>query len=68
MALTKFRLSVHSLEIETGRHSNISRENRLCTKCNLRMIENEYHFILVCPLYIEIRKHTLNRIIATGQR
>ena len=50
---------------ETGRHSNISRENRLCTKCNLRMVENEYHFLLVCPLYIEIRrKQSLNRITA----
>lgn len=56
IALSKFRLSSHSLAIETGRYQNIPQENRKCTICNLNVIENEYHFLLVCPKYIELRR------------
>ena len=55
-ALTRFRLSSHHLEIERGRYPNISREERLCKFCNLRSVEDEYHFLLVCPTYIDIRR------------
>jgi hypothetical protein len=43
--LTKFRVSDHSLEIETGRYKNITRQQRLCSFC--KEIEDEYHFFLV---------------------
>ena len=56
IALTKFRLSSHDLAIERGRFEHIERNNRLCRYCNLNMIENEYHFLLVCPLYRDLRK------------
>ena len=49
----------HKLEIERGRYNNILRENRKCKMCNGNIIENEYHFLLVCPLYREIRKEHL---------
>jgi len=58
-SLTRFRLSSHRLEIERGRYNNILRENRKCKFCNGHAIENEYHFLLVCPLYREIRKKHL---------
>lgn len=54
-ALAKFRISAHSLSIETGRYDNTPRENRLCRLCNLRQVENEYHFLIVCPQYRELR-------------
>ena len=41
VALSKFRLSSHNLEIETGRHGNIPRADRKCTKCNSDVIEDE---------------------------
>ena len=53
--LTKFRLSYHDLFVETGRHKNIPRYNRICSLCNKQDIEDEYHFILICPVYDEIR-------------
>ena len=53
--LTRFRCSAHNLHIEVGRHHNIPRSNRLCTCCSLNHIENEYHFILICPMYREQR-------------
>ena len=55
IALSKFRLSSHNLEIETGRHTNIAREDRKCKICNTNAIENEYHFLLVCSKYRELR-------------
>ena len=55
-ALRRYRLSSHKLKIERGRYHNIDRKNRICKYCNLKAIENEYHFLLVCPLYRNIRK------------
>ena len=55
ISLSKFRLSSHDLAIEKGRYNNINRENRLCTYCNMNVIENEFHFLLVCPKYKHLR-------------
>ena len=54
-AVTKFRLSSHDLAIEQGKYTNIERTNRHCEHCNLNIIENEYHFLLVCPKYRHLR-------------
>lgn len=59
--LSKLRLSSHSLAIETGRHTGISRNDRKCTLCNLNEIEDEYHFIIICPFYSEIRKEYISK-------
>ena len=45
-----FRISAHKLYIEKG----IARDNILCKCCSRNDIEDEYHFILVCPCYLEI--------------
>ena len=49
-----FRCSVHNLSIETGRHYGIQREERTCPYCEC-YIEDEFHFLLICPLYTVIR-------------
>ena len=54
-SMANFRSSVHKLMIEKGRHYDISREYRLCPYCE-SVIEDEYHFVIVCPLYSNIRK------------
>jgi hypothetical protein len=43
------------LAIETGRYSNIPVEQRLCSLCDLNVVENEMHVLLFCPLYADIR-------------
>ena len=50
--ITRFRISSHNLLIEMGRHRNVQRRNRTCQFCNTGEIEDEFHFILKCPLYI----------------
>lgn len=56
IALCKFRVSAHNLSIERGRYDNISRENRICIYCNLQAIESEFHFLLVCPFFRDLRR------------
>ena len=54
--VTRWRLSNHSLKIETQRYCrpHIPRENRVCTLCN--KLEDEAHVIFECPLYHAVRR------------
>ena len=60
-ALSNFRCSSHNLMIEKGRHMNIDRDYRFCRFClrnGVYVVENELHFLLICPLYASVRaKH-----------
>ena len=60
--MAKFRLSSHTLRIETGRHERpkLPAENRLCTLCNLNLVEDEFHFVLICDLYTHERNDLLD--------
>lgn len=44
--ITRIRLSSHRLAIESGRHTNVPKERRLCKFCS--DIEDEFHFVLKC--------------------
>ena len=52
--ITRFRLSNHSLMIETGRHMNIPKEQRYCPFCE-DQVENEVHFLFKCPTFLNVR-------------
>lgn len=56
IAITKFRLYAHNLNIETGKYANIERQQRLCEQCNMNRIEDCNRFLLVCPKYKTIRQ------------
>ena len=60
-ALTKFRISNHTLMIEKGRHSNpkMAKELRFCPFCPNK-VEDEKHFLLECPTYEHIRSDLYN--------
>ncbi|CAB4033096.1 Hypothetical predicted protein [Paramuricea clavata] len=60
--LTRFRLSNHSLQIETGRYHNIAREERLCNLCHSREVENESHLLLTCEAYGDTRVNFINSL------
>ena len=61
-ALCRLIVSSHQLRIETGRweRPSVSREMRHCELCN-NGIEDEFHFLLECPVYSSIRKQLINR-------
>ena len=61
---SKLRVSAHKLAIETGRYSKkpIPEEERLCIFCNRNDIENEYHFVMVCPYYTNHRNDFIQKL------
>ena len=55
----KFRTSNHKLPVETGRWENIPYGERKCSLCNKNDIGDEFHYLLVCPLFQEDRCNLL---------
>ena len=57
IAMCKFRTSNHPLEIERRRYERliVPRFMRKCTLFNLNETGNEYHFLLICPFFSELR-------------
>ena len=54
--VARIRCGVLPLKIETGRYRNIPVDDRLCQSCDLNMVEDEIHFLLKCPYYVNERK------------
>ena len=42
--------------IEEGRQKSIPRELRICKSCDLGCAEDEYHFVIICAAYENLRK------------
>ena len=56
--MSKFRLGLLRLRIETGRYirPRMAPEDRVCLICNNGQVEDEIHFLLVCDEYGESRR------------
>jgi hypothetical protein len=68
--ITKFRISAHKLEIETGRYlprNDPRREpkNRICKHCNLNETEDELHVLVRCPNYHAHREILMQNLTDT---
>ena len=57
ISLTRFRTNNHKLAIETGRWNKSPINERKCNFC--LELEDEFHFLLECKLYITLRKRIL---------
>lgn len=62
-AMTRLRISAHTLRIEVGRHHNIKLKNRTCPVCDTNEIEDEEHFLIRCKLYKNERNNTFDQIL-----
>ena len=61
-ALTNFRISCHSLRMQTGRYGNTLIHERICHFCfqnNRLLIDNEYHLIMECEQLNGIRNTSI---------
>ena len=61
VALTRLRISCHRLEIERGRYhkpTSTPAHLRLCKDCE--SVEDEPHFVCVCPKYDLLREHLVS--------
>ena len=47
--------------IEGGRHRQIQRHRRKCILCYKDDIEDEYHFIIICPFFRDLRLKFIDR-------
>ena len=60
-SMTRYRISCHNLYVERGRYENpyVLREDRWCVHCythsGLKLVEDEYHVLLNCPLFHAIK-------------
>ena len=61
VAITKLRLSAHNLAIESGRSRNIARNNRYCSNCDQNEIEDEFHFLFICPMHRDLRRKFIKK-------
>ena len=68
VAMTKLRVSSHRLEIEVGRRTRPNRtpvDERKCRYGN--KLEDEFHFLLECTLYEDLRKQYIKSIFGIDQ-
>lgn len=61
-AYAKFRCGVAPIKIELGRYGvgRVPVDERLCRTCNI--VEDEFHVIMICPQYTDIRSMCMERI------
>ena len=61
ITLTRLRTSNHSLPIEVGRWDGTPRELRTCPICPGNVLGDEFHFLLQCNLFEDVRKMFLKK-------
>jgi len=56
-SIARLRLSSHNLNIELGRHKRpyVPPDERICEKCDLNEVEDEFHCVVTCTKWNTIR-------------
>ena len=62
--ISQLRCGILPLQIETGRWSNVSLEQRICKLCASGHIENEFHFLFDCCFYEVLRGKFYDEMLA----
>lgn len=52
----QFRHGILPLRIETIRFRGLDPDERICEICESGLVEDEMHFLCVCPQYVELRR------------
>jgi hypothetical protein len=62
MLMASIRTGTNKLLIERGRWCKKKVMDRTCNNCNLNQVENEVHFLILCPKYEELRKILFEKV------
>ena len=60
--LSKLKLGVLPLAIETGRWKDTPLELRTCKACDQGFLEDEYHFLLHCDAFVQTRTELFDEL------
>ena len=60
--MIKIRGGSSRLRIEQGRYTNEPVERRICIYCDNNQVEDEEHFMLLCPIYDDLRITLFNSL------
>ena len=66
-SLASFRMSSHMLPIETGRHRKVAEQERICSLMSekrFNFCRNEFHFLLICQGYTQLREKLIPDIFS----
>jgi hypothetical protein len=58
--IARLRLGVLPINVEVGRYNATPREQRLCTICKNKEVEDEMHILFYCPAYNDKREMLVN--------
>lgn len=64
--LAKIRTGNHRFPCERGRWQGIDLSERKCLLCNSQEIGDEYHYLLICPFFIDERTKYIQRYFRTN--
>ena len=56
------RSGTNKLEIERGRWIHKPEMQRVCKQCSLNHVENEVHFVSICPKYKDLREQFFQKV------
>ena len=54
--LLKFRCRNSKLPVVIGQYNNVTVNNRLCTLCDSHFVGDEFHYLLECSFFSDLRK------------
>ena len=68
-AVTRLRVSAHSLPVSTGRHKKFEYIDRRCKHCDQNEVEKEEHYIMSCSntVFVTLRKDFFNSLYKINQ-
>ena len=61
ISIIRFRTTNNLLPVNTLRFNGVDREDRICEKCNLNEVASEFHYLFVCPYFLNKRQECLRR-------
>lgn len=59
--IVRFRTTNNCIPVNELRYEGIPRQERICSKCNLHELGDEFHYLFVCPFFLTKRKQLLPR-------